>query len=49
MCRAVFRLVLSYEFEVKVGVDQGSVLSPLLIIVCHGSFELEYLGGPLCR
>ena len=39
---------VSDEFEVKVGVHQGSVLSPLLIIIalelCHDSFELVYLG-----
>ena len=36
----------SEEFEVKVGVRQGLVLSPLLLKPCHTSSPL---GGPLCQ
>ena len=40
---------LSDEFEVRVGVHQGSVLSPHYSIssylrLCHECLELEYLG-----
>ena len=34
----------SKEFEVKVGVHQGSVLSPLLWRPCHVSFGLVFPG-----
>ena len=36
------------EFEVKVGVHQGSVLSPLLFIIVLEALSRGSLGGPLC-
>ena len=44
----------SEEFEVKVGVHHGSVLSPLLFIIVLEALSREFrsggpLGGPLCR
>ena len=47
----------SEEFEVKVGIHQGSVLSPLLFIIVLEALSREFrsgvpwgpLGGPLCR
>ena len=44
----------SEEFEVKVSVHQGSVLSPLLFIIVPEALSQEFrsegpLGGPLCR
>ena len=42
----------SKEFKVKVGVHQGSVLSPLLFMIvleAFSRFGLVSLGGPLCR
>ena len=44
----------SKEFEVKVGVHQGSVLSPLLFIIVLEALSREFggwcsLGGPICR
>ena len=43
----------SEEFEVKVGVHQGSVLSPLLFIIVLEALSREFrcggpMGGPLC-
>ena len=43
----------SEEFEVKVGVHQGSVLSPLLFINVLEALSHEFccggpMGGPLC-
>ena len=42
----------SEEFEVKVGVHQGSVLSPLLFIIVLEALSHEFavgpMGGPLC-
>ena len=44
----------SKEFEVKVRVHQGSVLSPLLSIIVLKAFSHEFRagvpwGGPICR
>ena len=43
----------SKEFEVKVGVYQGSVLSPLLFIIVLEALSCEFqagvTGGPICR
>ena len=43
----------SQTFEVKAGVHQGSVLSPLLFIMVlealHVSLGWCFLGGPICR
>ena len=43
----------SEEFEVKVGVHQGSVLSPLLFIIVLEALSHQFrrggpMGGPLC-
>ena len=41
----------SEEFKVKVGVLQGSVLSPLLFIIVFEALSYEFwgpLGRPLC-
>ena len=46
------RICVGEEFEVKVGVHQGSVLSQLLFIIVLEAFSCVPLlgpqGGPLC-
>ena len=54
MCGAVFVLVSStVKFEVKVGVHQASVISPLLFIIVLEAITRVLLwgplGGPLCQ
>ena len=39
----------SQEFEVKVGVHQGSVLSPLLFIIVLEALSREFWGGHIYR
>ena len=46
MCEAGFVLArVSAEFEVKVGVHQGSVLSPLLFIIVLEALSREFRAG----
>ena len=45
MCRARVGEGLSDEFEVKVGIHQGSVLSPLLFIVMLEALSREFRAG----
>ena len=40
---------LSEEFEVKVGVHQGSVLSPLLFIIVLEALSCEFRAGGPCE
>ena len=39
---------LSEEFETKVGVHQGSVLSPLLFIIVLEALSREFQAGKIC-